>query len=153
MASVRVGMGMVIAASLFFVVGCGGDPLEGSWSTSTTAVGITTKQTWDFKSDMTASVSAKITNTPAGVTCNGSIDYKGFDWSSTDTHLTISGSGSCTTSLVCMVAGQNVPSQCQPTGNVAGSCNYKLSSDQNTLDLTNCTSKTFNGDVTFTRDM
>jgi hypothetical protein len=152
MAPVCKGMGMVFAASLF-IVGCGGNALEGSWSTTNTSNGITSKETVDLQSDMSATVTFNVTQTPQGVTCKGSVDYTGYDWSSTDTNITVSGSASCKTSLVCMAAGQNIPFPCSATSNVAGTCHYKLSTDEDSLQISECSNKGMTGEVTFTREM
>jgi hypothetical protein len=152
MGSVRTGMGMVLAAGLLFLVGCGGNPLDGSWSTTNSNAGTTTKETVDLQSDLTATVSFKVTQSPAPVTCKGSIEFTGYDWSSTDTNITLSGSASCKSSLVCMAAGQSVAVGCSPMQNIAGTCHYKLSSDENTLVVSECSNKGMSGTVTFTRD-
>lgn len=149
MGSVRTGMGTVFAAGLLFLVGCGGNALDGSWSTTISSQGTTIKETWDLNADMSASVNFKITQIP-NATCTGSLDYTGYDWSSTDTTITLSGSSSCKTSLVCSAGGQHVSVPCSAMTDVAGLCHYKLSTDENSLVISSC-SKGMT-DATFTRD-
>ncbi len=124
--------------------GTGPSPLVGTWKASITPQ---TGSTMDLT--MTIDASGSLTYGLVGTgTCSGTLDYAGFTWTSTATTLSTTGTASCTGAGV--TCGANVLS-CSSTGPSSGVCDYALSNNNNTLDVTGCSAQNTSLDATFTR--
>lgn len=136
-----------IVAVLFCTPGCGPAPIVGRWTRTATTGGavLTTVEAFD------ADGSATITLSGAGG-CTGSITYTGLTWTTDATSIVFAGHGACAGTVNCVISGASVIVDCvhAPNGPQDGACDYALSTDGNSLTISNCTGS-LGGSTTYSR--
>jgi hypothetical protein len=124
-------------------VGCGGggggggdgDPLEGTWVEKTTGQGEAFQYTFVLEADDKANVEEIVVTPPAGETCGGTLHFDGLKWSHSTTTFTISGSN-CSGGIHCNGTSSASFYECnKPPKEQRIACTYSLSTDENTLEL------------------
>jgi hypothetical protein len=150
---------LTVVTALLICAGCGGrelesGPLLGTWTYSATsgdirAIAVT------FNGDGTAEEVLTLGNPHSPDTCSGAPRLSGYSWTATATALTLTGSPTCSGTITCTVgripdgactfpmyellgAGLD-PNAAVVVTQVAGACQYTLSSDGKTLTLDHCT--------------
>jgi len=155
---------VVTLATLLLLGSCGGrelaGPLVGTWTYSATSASSTVPSiAVTFNADGTAEEVLSIVDP-----CSGRPTLSGYSWTATSTELTIAGSPTCSGTLGCpadskvlrlpisnecsfpvyqlLLANRGLDPNSSPADGVtqvAGACQYTLSSDGKTLTLDHCT--------------
>jgi hypothetical protein len=126
-----------IAASVM-LSGCAANPLVGHWTAMTPSSTYTLATTLVLADDNTMTVTDTGTRD-----CTGMRTITGLRWSSSHTEsamtVTFSGAPVCSGMIVCTTMGTTTNIDCpMDTSQMTGACGYALSSDMNTLTLSNC---------------
>lgn len=138
----------LLASTAIAVVGtgCGGggssNPLVGEWTRAVTSGTTTITETIHVNSD--GSLSYTLTGSSSG--CSGSQTYTGFTWAATSSSVTVSGTAACSGTITCGTV--SVACSTTASGVSNGSCTYSLIANDDTLTLSQCTSKTNDGAYT-----
>ena len=131
-----------------FLSACGPGPLVGRWTRTTSTGGAELTAVEALNADGTAAITLSGTGG-----CTGMIAYTGLTWSSDATSIIFMGRGTCSGAVNCTISGTNVTIDCahSPNGPQEGACDYTLSSDANSLTISNC-SGSFGGSTTYARE-
>ena len=133
----------VLIASLLALAGCAGNPLVGTWDgPATSTLGTTYHAEVDIKGDGTLTYSL----IGAG-SCNGTLLYTGYSWTSDATTITFSGTPACSGSLTC--GSVTVDCSKAQQSSTLGACGYVLSNGSDTLTTSSCSTASL--DTTWTR--
>ena len=110
---------LALPTAVLLLVGCG-NPLDGTWDTTlpSNGGGISGDLILDLRSDGSAIVTVTQKNDACIPSCTGSWVYSGYEWTSTDTNITITGTPTCKQKVLC--ACQNPG--CDPAPDVTGTC-------------------------------
>lgn len=129
MRNIRRGLGL---GALLALVGCAGNPLVGSWTTSFSAgaAGMGTG-TLNLQNNGTVNLTASVSN------CAGQLQWTGTTWSSTSSTLTIGGTPTCSGSITCTAGGATATVDCSMISSpvATGDSAYTLSNNNNTLTI------------------
>ena len=146
---------VTLTTALLISAGCGGrelaGPLVGTWTYSSTYGDVRTIAV-TFNADGTAVEVLTLgpVDLNPGAGCSGTPTLSGYTWTSDSATLTISGSPTCSGSITCrepmscafpiyQVMAPGLDPADGPVTQVAGACQYTLSSDSKTLTLDHCT--------------
>jgi hypothetical protein len=127
----------IVAATgvLAALQGCGGNPLDGTWDTTLALnAEVESHLILDLRADGSATATLTDKIEACDPPCTGSFVSSGYKWTSTDTNITITGSPTCQTVVLC--ACQNPG--CEAPPDVTGTCRYAVSPDGNMLSVNDC---------------
>lgn len=136
-----------VAASLFALAGCAGNPLVGEWFVEQNSPqGGNVRLVLALNADGTAVTRIEPTGgTINGVTitCTGALSNSGYRWTSTATTISVTGTPMCSGMVTCMAQGMSSTSDCSSglSGGMGSSdplrdAMYTLSNNNNTLTIT-----------------
>ena len=132
--------------------GCGGNPVAGRWTNSSSNMGSSFTITLDLKADGAADFSLGNFNINMNA-CTGSLNYTGARWAVSGMNIEYTGTPVCSGMITCMIAGMTIPIDCMTASGMGmmntvgtGTNMFSLSSDNNTLTLTSSS-----GPTVFTR--
>jgi hypothetical protein len=122
----------------------GANPLDGTWTYAIhrTVGTLTVSGTLDVT--LSSDGTEEETLTPTGI-CSGTVKFTGVHWTSTATTVSLSGSPTCTGTFTCtlpIVGAQTESCTTLLSYSLAGTCEYALSSNDDSLVLNQCTKST-----------
>jgi hypothetical protein len=155
---------VVVFAGAMALCGCAGNPLVGTWTANQTEGGLNGTVAMTLVADGTASLNINFTggmSSGTTITCNGAgITQSGFRWTSTATTLSVTGTPTCTGSIMCTAGGNVQTLDCSRLSmggmgpSTLDASTYALSNNNNTLTITTTPSGTgMATTLTFTRRM